>query len=144
MEIFLGCGVKIENFDDSENVIYVLKPVIGSQLKHQVNKLDYNFKEKTGPIEIETRFNTKFVYRYNTRDSIVISSAKSEFYLEILKSGTFENTFTLQKMINKSYVSSLNEQSLLFNAVKIRAWTYYKETKESSFWNHSEKTRYYR
>ncbi|MCL5247730.1 hypothetical protein M4I21_18095 [Cellulophaga sp. 20_2_10] len=140
----LGCNIKIENFDGSENVVYVLKPVIGSQLKHQVNKLDYNFIEKTGPVEVVTFSGTKSVYSYGTRDSIVITSANSDFYLEILKPGTFELSFTLQKMIKQSYVSDISEESLLFNAVKINAWTFYRETRDSGLFNHSEKTRYYR
>jgi hypothetical protein len=128
----LRFDVKITDFDTNPEAVYVLKPITKNKDKHQLNKIDYNFKEKV-EIENPTPGGPQIINTY-IRDSIIIKKAKSSFYQEILVPGSFDNEYTLRKMIKGKYVGTESKQSVLNNAVKIIAWTWGKMTFEG---NHS-------
>ncbi len=130
------CSIKINNFDTSEAVVYVLKPITGNQVKHQMNRLDFYFRES-----FDTGNGFDFVYL--DQDSIKIITKESYFYLDILKPGTFDHGYTLQKMNEGKYVSEKILKPLLFNAVEIKAWTFTRET-ANPFFAPNRYTRYYR
>ena len=123
--------VKIENFDADADVIYVLKPIVGNAPKHQLNRTDFYF-QTLEPNDV-----------YKSRDSIVIKSAKSKMYLQILRPGTFQHEYTLQKMKLNKKINVVAKQPVLFSAVKINIWSPTQQVVEPSFWHSSEHLRYY-
>lgn len=104
-------NIKIQNFDNNPNVVYVLKPVSGSIVKHQLRGTDYFLQS----LEANDT--------YVNRDSIVIKNTNSKIHIQILKPGTFQHEYTLQKMVLNKKINPEAIQPVLFNAVKINVYT---------------------
>ncbi len=124
-------AIKIENFDTNPDVLYVLKPIVGNASKHQLNRTDFNF-QTLEPNDV-----------YKSRDSIIIKNSNTKMYLQILRPGTFQHEYTLQKMISNKKINAVAKQPILFSAVKINIWSPTVEVVEGNFWHSSEHLRYY-
>lgn len=103
----LAYDVKIKNFDTNPNIVYVLKPVVSNATKHQLKGTDFNLQSQ----EVNDA--------YVNRDSIIIKNTNSKIYIHILRPGTFQHEYTLQKMEAKKKINPEAKEPVLFNAVKI-------------------------
>lgn len=138
----LKFDVKISNFDTGSDVTYILKPITASAIAHQRNKLDYNFQEEIKiPLDILSPTSDQ-VTKKEIRDSSVISSSKSSFFLSILKPGNFINQYELRKMKGNKYVAG-STQEISFSAVKIDVYTRSEKTDNGTMFSSSKHTRYY-
>lgn len=139
----LKFDIKISNFDNDPNVIYVLKPITADATKHQKNNYDYSFDERI------QAYNYSFLSK---QDSIVFTQEKiknslesnptTTFYLNILKPGTFQLQLELQKMRKNKYVAK-SIRTLSFSAVKIEVYTWNEQTDNSTMFSNSKHSRYY-
>jgi hypothetical protein len=138
----LKFDISISDFDTNSNVVYILKPITRSALTHQRNKLDYNFQEEVKiPSDISSN-TTDQVNQKETRDSIVIKTSKSSFFLSILKPGNFIHQYELRKMRGNKYVAG-STQEISFSAVKIDVFTRNEQTDNGTMFSSSKHSRYY-
>ena len=101
-------NIKIQNFDTNPNVVYVLKPVTGNAVKHQLKGIDFNI-QTLEPNDV-----------YVNRDSIIIKNTNSKMFLQILRPGSFQHEYTLQKMVLNKNSNEPAKQNILFSAIDIR------------------------
>lgn len=123
--------VEITDPQNTAEVIYVLKPITDDIVKHQKNNIDYIFN--SGDITPNT---TKI-------DSIIYTAKTGTLNIKILKPGSFQNAYTIQKMIGNKKVGKPATTDILFNAVKISASTGYTRTRSANTFHHSEWDRKY-
>ncbi|QOG02455.1 hypothetical protein [Flavobacterium sp. MDT1-60] len=139
----LKFDIKIKNFDNAPDVVYVLKPITTDATKHQRNKIDYNFQE-----EIKIPFSSTFgvgkdsIPTKKTRDSIILKKANSSFFVLILKPGNFTQQYELHKMKLNKYLAG-STQELLFSAVQFDFYTWSEQTQNPTMFRASEHSRYY-
>jgi len=139
----LKFDIKIKNFDDSNDVVYVLKPITSDATKHQQNKIDYNFQEEIKIPAINISGSAKdSVLIKKTRDSIILKKSNSSFFVSILKPGNFTQQYELRKMRLNKYVAG-STQEMLFSAVKIDVYTWNEQTDHSTMFSNSKHSRYY-
>ncbi|MBZ4036932.1 hypothetical protein K6T82_19340 [Flavobacterium sp. 17A] len=94
----LKLDIKIQNFDSSADVIYVLKPITSDATKHQQNKIDYNFQQE---VQIASQNSSKdSILVKKTQDSIIIKKSSSSFFVAILKPGNFKTRLILPNNTN--------------------------------------------
>lgn len=139
----LKFDIKINNFDSSAGVVYVLKPITTDATKHQQNKIDYDFQEE---IRI---FSKSMLSSLNdsisvkkSQDSIIIKKANSSFFVSILKPGNFVHEYALYKMQSNKRVAASTKE-MLFSAVKIDVFTRNVQTDNSTMFSSSKHSRYY-
>jgi len=139
----LKFDVKIQNFDLSSDVVYVLKPITSNAASHQRNKIDYNFQEG---VKIDysgiSGFTKDSILTQENRDSIIIKKANTSFFVSILKPGNFTQQYELRKMRSKKYVAGSTEE-ILFSAVKIEVYTWNEQTENATMFRNSQHSRYY-
>lgn len=138
----LKFDVKIQNFDTSSDVIYVLKPITLDATRHQINKLDYNFQEEIKISSSDLKNTKDSILTKKTRDSIIIKKPNSSFFISILKPGNFSHLYELRKMRLNKYVAG-STQEFLFSAVKIDVFTRSVQTDNSTMFSSSKHSRYY-
>jgi hypothetical protein len=102
------------------NTTYKLSPVSDPLFgikKHQNNTIDFNFNTaehfKTGGVDAVSE--------------IIFKEKKGTFGVKVLKPGSFQNVYQIQKFVDDKPVGEPVKQDLLFSAVKIIAeapWTY--------------------
>lgn len=105
---------------DNDNVSYIIRPETENKVFHQRLDEDYFLQiEKESEIIRETK--------------IVLNSKqqKGSFYIYILKPGNFQHKYILEKYVNGAKVGETSA-NLLFNAVKITAWTYHQKINKST------------
>lgn len=138
----LKFDVNISDFDADPDVMYVLKPITRSAMTHQRNKLDYNFQEEVKiPLDISST-TTDQITQKETRDSIIIKTSKSSFFLSILKPGNFIHQYELRKMRDNKYVAGSTEE-ISFFAVQIDAFTRNIQTDNATMFASSKHSRFY-
>ncbi|WPO80834.1 hypothetical protein [Flavobacterium sp. KACC 22761] len=143
VEETLKFDVKIKNFDGASDVVYVLKPITLDATRHQRNKIDYNFQEEIKmPSTSIFGISKDSILTKKTRDSIILKKANSSFFVSILKPGNFTQQYELRKMKSNKYVAA-STQEMLFSAVKIEAYTWNEETRNSTMFRTSQHSRYY-
>lgn len=139
----LKFDVKIQNFDPSSDVVYVLKPITSNATSHQRNKIDYNFQEG---VKIDysgiSGFTKDSILTQQNRDSIIIKKAYTSFFVAILKPGNFTQQYELRKMRANKYVAGSTEE-ILFSAVKIEVYTWNEQTENATMFRNSKHSRYY-
>lgn len=138
----LKLDVRIQNFDDSNDVMYVLKPISIDATKHQQNKFDYNFQEETKLPSSDSSVSKDSILTKTSRDSIIINRPNSSFFISILKPGNFTQQYELRKMRLNKYVAR-STQEILFSAVKIDVYTWSEKTSSSTMFSSSKHSRYY-
>jgi len=141
VEDVLKFDIKIENFDFSNDVVYVLKPITADATKHQLNKVDYNFQEEI-KIPFKNISGTDSINTKIIRDSIVLKKSNSSFFVSILKPGNFVMGYELRKMQLNKYVAG-STQEMLLSAVKIDVYTRNVQTDHSTMFSNSKHSRYY-
>ncbi|MNK99262.1 hypothetical protein D3C87_1196500 [compost metagenome] len=139
----LKFDIKIKNFDNSNDVVYVLKPITSDATKHQQNKIDYNFQEEIKIPAVNIFGSPKdSVLIKKTRDSIILKKSNSSFFVSILKPGNFTQQYELRKMRLNKYIAG-STQEMLFSAVKIDVYTWNEQTDHSTWFSSSKHSRYY-
>ena len=134
----IGYTVKIENFDTNPNVYYVLKPKMGNATKHQINGTDFYFQTR-----YESGGGLFPSVSYDNVNEITIRSAESRFYILIARPGNFQHQYILQKMNLDTKENEPAVQDVLFNAVKIRAWSTTQQIASGGVFSSSEHRRFY-
>lgn len=112
---------------DNDNVSYIIRPETENKVFHQRLGDDYLLQIK--------KEGSKFMNPRNTINvnKIVLDSKqqKGDFYIYILKPGNFQHKYILEKYVNGAKVGETSA-NLLFNAVKITAWTYHQKINKST------------
>jgi hypothetical protein len=128
--------VEITDDENKANTSYVLSPVvdpINGTKKHQNNSVDYNFNSA----EHFKAGGNSFVKELSFKEK------KMSFGVKVLKPGTFQNVYQIQKFIDGQAVGKPVIQDLLFNAVIITAEAPYIQTDDGGLFDSSNWRREY-
>ncbi len=123
--------IKIQNIDNNPDATYVLRPITESLVKHQLINTDYLLQTK----------NTDGSFTNVT--SLTINTSTSLLYLQVLRPGTFQHEYTLQKFIKDAPDVEVIKQQLVFSAVRFIFSFPTVETRSASMWHHSIQRRDY-
>lgn len=127
--------VLVEVGDESTTgAYYILKPKTDNAVFHQKIGYDFLLHEIKDSAEPETQVN---------HIKILPSELKRKFFIEILRPGSFQHEYILEKYVDNRKVSS-STRSILFNAVKITAWTCAVQLRNGTLFRSSLNRRYYK
>ncbi|MFV0305512.1 MAG: hypothetical protein ACK5IC_08550 [Moheibacter sp.] len=115
---------------------FELYPETGYVTTHQVLGEDYELYTTEGNTNNDSFSSLK----------IDKGSLTGTFRLKIKKPGNFKHQYRLEVYttddVNPAYID-ISSNEILFNAVKINAYTYSRETRDSGLFHHSEHDRYF-
>lgn len=127
----IALEVKIKNMNTGVGVKYQLKPVTTSLVKHQLINTDYLLQIKNADGS------------YSNVTSLTIDTPISYLYILVLRPGTFQHEYTLQKFVDNIPSPEILSEKLIFSAVRFYFWFPTVETRSAGLFNHSVQRRDY-
>lgn len=125
---------------DTLNATYVIRPETENAVFHQKLGVDFLLKEE---VMKKKGILGNTVFASVKEIKLTPKQLKGVFFIHILRPGSFQHKYILEKYVNGVKKEETSEP-LLFSAVKITAWTYREEVRSAGTWNHSIHRRHWK